>query len=222
MHLTSLSPAQPGAAAPVTTTPVTTTLALPHCGPLTGVDFVNVDTNTVANVVEPDAVCGNVSVDVTSSSTFFKTLGTYLKTMFKCLFLAYKGWAHDKWALSALKTNRRWLYISLSILFLVLFIVIIAVIISLSTSSTAGIKAKLADVKQKEEAQAVAERQHVQAELRPQQAASYTQPYSRPYRGDEVPVPPSTLPPRTFDYGASSSYQSPTSPPFPTSGSFSL
>ena len=63
MHLTSLSPAQPGAAAPVTTTPVTTTLALPHCGPLTGVDFVNVDTNTVANVVEPDAVCGNV-VDV--------------------------------------------------------------------------------------------------------------------------------------------------------------
>lgn len=224
MHLTSLRPSTDHNQQKDN---VSTTL-VPHCGPVNSFDFyANLDTtpNTSPNLVEPDAVCGSVSVDVTSASSFFKTLGTYLKTMFKCLYLSYKGWAYDKWKLSALKTNRRWLYISLSILFLVLFIVIIAVIVSAATSSTSGIQQEIADVKQKTEEQAVEEREHVQAELRPPPTQSYV-PVPTTYRGDEIPPFSSSrgFSNRTFDYGASSTYASPTSfyQPQTTSGSFGM
>lgn len=229
MHLTSLRP-------PTDKKDGISTTLVPHCGPsdsfgsfdppdsFDSVAYMDLDTNanTSPNIVEPDAVCGSVSIDATSASTFFKSLGTYLKTMFKCLYLSYKGWAHDKWKLAALKTNRRWLYISLSILFLVLFIVVIAVIVSAATSSTSSIEAELAEVKQKEQIQAAETRAHVQAELVPLVPTSAYAP-AAPYRGDEVPGSSTTTQPRTFDYGASSSYTS-SSPgwSYPTAGSFGM
>jgi hypothetical protein len=160
--------------------------------------------NTQPNVTvdEPDAVCGTVSVNVSAgASEFFKTLGSYLKTMFRCLYLAYKGWAHDGWKLSALKKNRRWLYIMLSILFLVLIIVIIVVIITAATGSTSRIKGEIARAKQQKEAEAAKMRANVQRELAstrsPAAHAAVPPPtYGYPYSNE-----------RPFDYGASSTYR---------------
>jgi len=219
MHLTSLRPPT----APQKDENISTTL-VPHCGDTHGlsdaVDYTDLDTNanTSSNIAEPDTVCGSVTVDASSASAFFKSLGTYLKTMFKCLYLSYKGWAHDRWKLSALKKNRRWLYISLSILFAVLFIVIVALIVSAATSSTSDLKAELANVKQKEQIHAELNTPHVQASVD-------THPAS--YQGDEVPddeFSPSSpdLRSRSFDYRASSSYTHPHSASpdwsYPTTG----
>ena len=160
---------------------------------------------------EPDAVCGTATINVSAGAgEFFKTLGSYLGTMFKCLYLAYKGWAHDGWKISALKKNRRWLYILLSILFFILIIVIIAALATAASSSTKKLKEQIAEGQHAKEVQAQAMERHVQAEL-----AAQRQPppaYSA--------VPPPTY--RQFSMDASSSYAPPPPPssPWGTASSF--